>query len=186
MQRIVLLVWLGAVAASASCASAQARTAADRPTLEVPAPPARTIEPTARPEPATPEPVPDLPPATPPNPKPRPPAAREPARTDPKPEAPATEVPAPPVAPVTPPPQLRTSTVDGAEAERQVRTVLDSASKALKLVDHNRLSKARRAEYDNAVRLMAQSEENLKTANFEIARNLANKADQIAKELQPR
>jgi hypothetical protein len=67
-----------------------------------------------------------------------------------------------------------------------VRTVLDSASKALKLVDHNRLSKARRAEYDNAVRLMAQSEENLKTANFEIARNLANKADQIAKELQPR
>jgi hypothetical protein len=76
--------------------------------------------------------------------------------------------------------------VDSAEAERQVRAVLESAIKALKLVDHNSLSKARRAEYDNAVRLMAQSEENLKTANFEIARNLANKADQIAKELQPR
>jgi hypothetical protein len=76
--------------------------------------------------------------------------------------------------------------VDSAEAERQVRAVLESAIKALKLVDPNSLSKARRAEYDNAVRLMAQSEENLKTANFEIARNLANKADQIAKELQPR
>jgi colicin import membrane protein len=186
MQRIVLLVWLAAVAASASCASAQARTAADRPTLEVPAPPARTIEPTARPEPATPEPVPDLPPPAPPNPKPKPAANREPARTDPKPEVPAAEVPQPPVAPVTPPPQLRTSSVDGAEAERQVRTILDRASKALKLVDHKGLSNARRKEYDNAVLMMAQSEENLKTANFEIARNLANKADQIAKELQSR
>lgn len=186
MQRIVLLVWLGAVAASASCASAQARTAADRPTLEVPSPPARMIEPTARPEPATPEPVPDLPPAAPPNPKPRPPATREPARSDPKPEAPAAEVPQPPVAPVTPPPQLRTSSVDAAEAERQVRTILDRASRALKLVDHKGLSNARRKEYDNAVLMMAQSEENLKTANFEIARNLADKADQIAKELQPR
>ena len=186
MQRMLLLVWLGAVAASASCASAQAGTAADRPTLEVPAPPARMIEPTARPEPATPEPVPDLPPATPPNPKPKPSANREPARTDPKPETPPAEVAPPPVAPVTPPPQLRTSTVDGAEAERLVRTVLDRASKALKLVDYNRLSNARRKEYDNAVLMMAQSEENLKTANFEIARNLANKADQIAKELQPR
>jgi hypothetical protein len=185
MKRLFLLVWLGAVAASASCASAQARTAADRPALEVPPPPTRMIEPTARPEPTTPEPVPDLPPATPPNPKPKPPT-REPARTEPKPEAPAAEVPPPPVAPVTPPPQLRTSSVDSAEAERQVRAVLESAIKALKLVDPNSLSKARRAEYDNAVRLMAQSEENLKTANFEIARNLANKADQIAKELQPR
>jgi hypothetical protein len=186
MQRIMLLVWLGAVAASASCASAQARTAADRPALEVPAPPTRMIEPTARPEPATPEPVPDLPPAAPPNPKPRPPASREPARTDPKPDAPAAEIPPPPVAPVTPPPQLRTSSVDGAEAERQVRSVLESAGKTLKLVDYQRLSNARRAEYDNAQRLMVQSEENLKIANFEIARNLANKADQIAKELQPR
>jgi hypothetical protein len=186
MQRIVLLIWLGAVAASASCASAQARAAADRPTLEVPAPPARVIEPPARPEPATPEPVPDLPPPAPPNPKPKPPANREPARTDSKPEAPAPEVPQQPVAPVTPPPQLRTSSVDGAEAERQVRTILDRASKGLKLVDPKGLSNARRKEYDTAVLMMAQSEENLKTANFEIARNLANKADQIAKELQSR
>jgi hypothetical protein len=56
----------------------------------------------------------------------------------------------------------------------------------LKLVDHKGLSNARRKEYDNAVLMMAQSEENLKNANFEIARNLANKADQIAKELQSR
>jgi hypothetical protein len=88
---------------------------------------------------------------------------------------------------VTPPPQLRTpGTADGAEAERQVKAILESASKTLKSIDTRKLSKAQRKEYDNALLLITQSEEALKSSNFEPARMLADKADRIGKELQGR
>lgn len=188
MQRIVLVMLLGVItAASAACASVQAKTPADRPTLEVPAPPTRMIEPTPRPEPLPPDPVPDLPPAAAPNPRPRPAATnREPARTEPKPEVPPAEPVITP-APVTPPQQLRSpGTADGAEADRQVRTVLENARKTLGSIDYKRLSRARQKEYDDAGRLIAQAEDHLKTSSFELARNLAEKADGIAKELKGR
>jgi hypothetical protein len=188
MQKIILLVLLGGLAATAACASAQAKAPADRPPLEVPVPPTRTIEPTPRPEPASPEPVADLPQAPPASPRPRPSATnREPARTEPKPEAPPAEPVAASPAPVAPPPQLRTpGTADGAEADRQVRGVLENARKTLKVIDYRQLSKAKQKEYDNAGRLIAQAEEHLKTSSFELARTLAEKADGIAKELKGR
>jgi outer membrane biosynthesis protein TonB len=187
MQKLILLALLGLAAASAACASAQAKAPADRPTLEVPPPPTRTIEPTPRPEPIV-EPVPDLPPVAPPNPRPRTAAAnREPVRTEPKPEAPPPEpvVTSPP--PVAAPPQLRTpATADGAEADRQVRAVLENARRTLGSIDYRQLSKARQKEYDDAGRLIVQAEDHLKTSSFELARNLAEKADGIAKELKGR
>ena len=189
MQRLILLALLGLAAASAACASAQAKAPADRPTLEVPAPPTRTIEPTPRPEPVV-EPVPDLPPAAPPTtPRPRASAAnREPVRTEPKPEAPPPEAaPTSAPAPVAAPPQLRTpATADGAEADRQVRTVIENARRTLGSIDYRQLSKARQKEYNDAGRLIAQAEDHLKTSSFELARNLAEKADGIAKELKGR
>ena len=141
----MLLVWLGAVAASASCASAQARTAADRPDPGGAAgAPARMIEPTGAPNLRRQNLSRIRRPPAPPNPKPRPPANREPARSDPKPEAPAAEVPQAPrgaryAAPAASDAQRRWRGSGAASAHG-----LDRASKALKLVDHKRLSNARR------------------------------------------
>jgi hypothetical protein len=186
MKKVILAVWLCGALASGACATASAKVPADRPTLDVPAPPPRVIEPTPQPEPSTPEPVGELPPAVPPNPRPKPAPNRDPPRTDPKPEAPAAET-VPPVAPVTPPPTLRKpGTADGAEAMRQVREVLDRANKTLGSIDYRRLNKDRREQYDTAKNFITQSEDALKKSTFEIARKLADKADQIAKELQTR
>ena len=186
MKKAILCVWMCGALASGACVTATAKTPADRPTLEVPPPPPRVIEPTPPPEPSMPEPVGDLPPANTPNPRPRPTPSREATRTEPKPETPAVET-APPVAPVAPPPQLRTpGTADGAEAARQVHDVLDRANKTLASIDYRKLNTARRGQYDTAKNLIRQSEDALKASNFDIARNLANKADQIGKELQTR
>lgn len=182
MQKLTLAALLGGLVATGACASAQAKAPAERPTLDVPAPPTRMIEPTPRPEPLLPEPVPDLPPANAPNPRSRP--APPPVRTDPKPpEAPAAEAP-PPVAPVTPPPQLRTSSAaDAAEAEKQVRTVMESANKTLNSIDWRRLSKNQQEQYDTAKRMITESDQKLKESKIDIAQNLATKAERIAKEL---
>jgi outer membrane biosynthesis protein TonB len=186
MKNAILAVWVCGALASGACATAIAKVPADRPALEVPAPPPRVIEPTPQPEPSMPEPVGELPPAALPSPRPKPTPSREPPRAEPKPETPAVET-APPVAPVAPPPQLRTpGTADGAEAARQVHEVLDRANKTLASIDYRRLNKDRRGQYDTAKNLITQSEESLKASNFDIARNLADKADRIAKELQTR
>jgi hypothetical protein len=186
MKKVILCVWVCGALAGGACASASAKVPADRPTLDVPAPPPRVIEPPPQPEPSMP-PVGELPPATLPSPRPKPTTPnREPPRAEPKPESPPVET-ATPVAPITPPPQLRTpGSADGAEAARQVREVLDRANKTLKSIDYRRFNTDRRGQYDTAKNLITQSEEALKASNFDIARNLANKADQIAKELQTR
>ena len=186
MKKAILCVWMCSALASGACATATAKTPADRPTLEVPPPPPRVIEPTPQPELSMPEPVGELPPTALPNPRPKPTPNREPPRAEPKPETPAVET-TPPVAPVTPPPQLRTpGTADGAEAARQVHDVLDRANKTLLSIDYRKLNAARRGEYDTAKNLIKQSGDALKASNFDIARKLADKADQIAKELQTR
>ena len=186
MKKVILAVWVCGALASGACVTARAKVPADRPALDVPAPPPRVIEPTPQPEPSTPEPVGDLPPAAPPNPRPKPTPNRDPPRVEPKPETPAAET-APPVAPVTPPPQLRTpGTADGAEAMRQVREVVDRANKTLGSIDYRQLNKNRREQYNTAKNLITQSEDALKKSTFDIARKLADKADQIAKELQTR
>jgi hypothetical protein len=192
MKRIVFLALVAGLASA--CASAQAKSPADRPALEVPAPPPRAIEPTPKPETSSsPEPVSDLPPASPTTTnRPSRPATRDTTpRTEPKPpEAPPAEQPAaaaaPPVAPA-PAPQLRTpGNADGPEAAKQVRDLLDKAGKALNAVDYQRLNKAQKGQYNNAKLMLTQAEEQLKGSNFDIARNLAEKATRIATELQGR
>jgi hypothetical protein len=187
MTKVLLSLVILAGAASTACATANARTPPDRPTLEVPAPPAKVIDPPPQPEPAPPDPVPELPPATPTNSRPARPPTRDPARTDPKPEAPAAEAAPPPVTPVTPPPQLRTAgTPDASEAAKQVQVIIDRASKAIKSVNAQHFPKQRRAVYDNAVLLLAQAEDALKKSDFENAKKLAEKVETTAKELQGR
>ena len=188
MKKISLVLLAGAVMPiAAACATVKAKVPADRPALEVPVPPGKVIEPMPHQEPATPEPVGDLPTAPPANPRPNKPAAREPARTDPKPETPIVETAPPPVAPLAPAPQLRTpGTPDSGEAARQVRDILDRANKTLSSIDTRRFSKAKTEQRDNARRLVTQSEDALKAGNFDSARKLADKANDIAKELQGR
>jgi hypothetical protein len=186
MKRALALILL---VPAMACASAQAKAPADSPNLDVPPAPPRVIESIPAQDFALPEPVSDLP-AAPATPRPRPAPPREPVRSEPKPEPAPPEQPAAPAAsPTVPPavPQLRTpGSADGAEASRQVRDVIDRAKRTLGLIDYARLNKERRTQYDTAKLLMTQSEEALKSANFDIARNLADKADRIAKELQTR
>ena len=53
-------------------------------------------------------------------------------------------------------------------------------------IDYARLSTERRQQYEQAKLMVTQSEDALKGSNFEFARNLADKADRLAKELQGR
>ncbi len=185
MKRIGLLLLLGPLVAA--CASAQAKSAADRPTLEMPPVPPRVIE-AAPVEPSQPEPVPELPTPPAPAPPPRarnPPATRETAKPDPKPEPPPVELTATATPPAPVLPQLLTpGTPEGPEAARQVSVVIERATKTLQSIDYRKLSTARKAEYDSAQATIKQSENALKTGKFDIALNLAEKAEGIAKELR--
>jgi len=185
-----LLVAVLAGLASA-CASAQAKAPADRPALEVPAPPPRSIEPAPKPEPSTaPEPVSDLPPASPTTPnRPTRTATRDTTpRPEPKPpETAPVEPPAPATPPAAPPPQLRTpSSADGPEASKQVRDMVDKAQKALSSIDCKKLNKARQEQCNNARLMLQKAEDQLKASNFDLARENADKAYRIANELQGR
>ncbi len=186
MRKIVLALAACAFAVSAACASAQAKTPPARPNLEVPPAPPRVIEAPPPPEPALPDPVSELPASMPTTPRPRPPV-RETQKPETKPaEPPPAEPPAaPPAAVVATVPPLRTpGTPDPAGASRQVRDILDRAKKTLGSIDYQRLNPARRGEYDRANLMIKEAEEAVKSEKFDYAKNLADKADQIAKELQ--
>jgi len=179
MKRTLLLMLL--LAPLAACATAQARTPVVRPNLDVPPPPPRIIEPVTPPAERQPEPVEDLPP-NPATPKPKPaPARPEPA----KPEAPKTETPAetPPAA-APPLPQLRTP--NAPDAARQVKEIADRAMAMLNSIDWQALSKERQAQYNSAKTLIKQAEDAVTAGNVDFAKNLAEKAEKIAKELQGR
>ena len=185
MTKVLLGLVILAGAASTACATVTAKTTPDRPTLEVPAPPAKVIETTPMPEPL-PEPVPELPSAPPANTRPPKPASREPARPDPKPEAATTsEAPPAPVQPVTPPPQLRPAgTPDAPEAAKQAQNTIERARQALNSVNTQGFPKARQDVYENAKLTLKQAEEALKKSDFDNATKLAKKVEDTAKELQ--
>lgn len=186
MKKMLLLLAL--LAPAAACASAQAKQKpVESPTLEVPPAPPRVFEPLPRAAPPPPEPIPELPapPAT--SQRPRQTPVRETAKPEPKPEPPPVE--AAPV--VTPPPPvvppLRTpNTPDGAEASRLIREILDRASRTLGTVDYRGLPAGRRKEYDDAKQSITLADEKLKSGDLDLAKNLAEKADKIAAQLQGR
>lgn len=183
MVNILRTVALIAVASLAGAACTTARAVAppiERPALDVPPVPPRLVEPVPLPPPPGPEPVPDLPPATvKPNSKP----ASSSAKPDPKTETPPAE----PPAPATPPPPLRSpGTPDAAEATRRIREISGRAQGILDTTDYQVLNAERQAQYQHAKLLINQSEEAIKAANFEFGRNLAEKAERLAKELQGR
>jgi len=187
MRAIVSLIVVGSLVPLAACASASAKAAPDRPTLEVPVPPTKVVEASPHPEELPIDPVPQIETTTPTNTRTAKPTTREPARTDPKPEAAATETPAAPVAPVTPPPQLRPgNTPDPSEASKQAQNSIDHARQTLNALNAKQFKGSRRVIYDNAQLMLTQAEDALKKSDFENAKKLAEKVESTAKELQGR
>jgi hypothetical protein len=171
---------------SAGCKTTRAQMPLERPVLEVPPAPPRVIDPAPPPELPQPDPVPELPPekATPP-PKPRP-QPRETAKPETaKPETP-TE-PTPPPVPPPPVPQLRTpATADVPATDRRIRDSLRNTLSTLNNIDYKKLKPERQSAYDQAKSSMEGAEAALKAQNFELAKEMADKAEKLAKELQGR
>jgi len=183
------LVLLGLSVVVSACATTRAETPRERPALDVPVPPPRVINPLPVPEPLPgPEPVGELPPQgtnTPARPRPQ---QRDREATTAKPEKPeeAKPVEPPPATAVTPPvPQLRIpETVDTAQLSAQIRDIVDRTRKVLDTVDYRTLTKERRKSYDDAKLFATQADEALKIGNLVFAKELADKAERLAKDLQ--
>src|SRR5579862_431653 len=181
----------------AGCTRAHAKTLPESPALEMPAPPAHSVEPVEA-EPIASTPVtsetqapsrratPPRPRTTPPPPaaKPAEPAKPEPAKPEPPPETPKPEVksdePRPPS-----PLQTAPATAEG-EAERSVRATIAHATSDLSHVDYRALNADGRSQYDQAKRLMRQADDAMREKNLVFARSVADKAATIAAQLARR
>lgn len=186
--RTTLVVGLAAVGASA-CATTRAAGPVERPALEVPLPPPRVIVPLPPPQSPLPDPVEDLPGAGAPAPaRPRPPRDRDNSKPDPKPEETKPQDPAPPASPTPAPvPQLRIQeTGDSAQMESQIRSIIDRTLETLKGIDYQKLQKPRQKAYDDAKLFATQADEALKGKNLVFAKELADKAERLTKELTGR
>lgn len=182
--RFVAILALTASAAAA-CAKQKPVIAADGPALAMPLPPARVFAPPEEPIPVQ-VPQPEVADAEPP--KPAPPRAVRPPRSAPPAEAAKPEPEPPPVvaAPAQPEPgrELRTtSSAADAAAEKQVRDLLQKASRDLNRIDYRKLSNEGRSQYDQAKRFAEQADQAIKERNFVFATTLAEKAATLAAQL---
>jgi hypothetical protein len=192
MTRALLLACL--VLPAAACASAQAKAPAGPVALEVPPVPPRTIAALPADEPPEIEPVQPLPaqqeppPPPRPRPQPRPSGNQSSQQTETKPEpaqeaAPSSQQPQT----STPVPPLRApGTGDGPEAEREVEKIIARAEQLLQNIDYRYLSQERRVLYDSAKNFINQSQEAMKVSNLVLARSLAERAENTAKQLSGR
>jgi hypothetical protein len=188
MSKVAVLSLCVAIVGGSACKTTQAATPVERPNLDVPPPPARVIEPALVVEAPQPDPIGDVPAAPVPgsSTKPRPQRDPAPAKPETKPDAPP-DTPAPaPTAPA-PPPQLRMpGLTSGPAMAGEIRATLDRAHSMLEKIDYGRLSKPRQGSYDTAKRFHAEGEKELRAANYVLAKELAEKAERLAKELQVR
>ena len=177
----LLPVCLAALSLS-GCARVSAKTTPEMPALEMPAPPARDVEPNPVDAPP-PAPAAGAEPARQAPPRPRP--ASSPARPEPaKPDAPAE--PAKP-ADDLPKPTLQTTPATGeGELERGIRASVTRANADLSRVDYQHLNADARTQYDTAKRFMRQVDDYVRTKNFVAAKNLADKAATLAAQLAGR
>lgn len=189
MRKLLLVAPLAGLMAVA-CASAAAKSPAERPPLSIPPPPSRTIEPAPEPPP---EPVEELPAAPtgtatrPPRretPKPEPPKpgeAAKPSETTPPVDTPPAPTPAAPAAQLTTP-----QTADTTLAAKTVQATLDRARNLLATVNFGPLSNERKKAYNDAKLFMQQAEDALKQGNLVFAQGVATKAETLARELSGR
>lgn len=186
----VVLCTAGAV----GCLTGRAQTQTERPALDVPAPPDRVVPQVPPPEPPLPaiEPVEDLSSGT----KPAPPARNKPLASRPtgqdpppkseaKPDPPVTEATPPPA---TPPPAPQLKLPENADAQsRTIRDTIERTRRMLGGTDRSKLSsRDRQKAFDDAQLFMKQAEDALNAKNLVFAKELADKAERLAKEVQNR
>jgi len=186
MHRALVLFMLTVPAGA--CASAQAKAVVEPVSLDVPAAPPRVVEPVAIDPP--PPPAVEEPPHAPAAPVTTRPRAQQPRdrtgdpRPDPKPD------PEPdPVVPVAPPvPPLRTGppSANTDETRRQISDTILRARQLLDPMDTTRLSGDRMANYESAKDSILRAEAALKLPNLVLAKQLAEKAENIARQLSSR
>jgi hypothetical protein len=168
----------------AACTTTKAAAPIERPALEVPPPPPRVVEPIPLPPPQL-QPVENLGPEAPPAPSRPRPAAKETQKPEPKPEDPKPVEPTPPA--VQPPPVLRMpETVNTAQLANQIREAIARSKAILDKVDYQRLSPVAIKAYKESQMFAQQAEDALKTNNLPFAKELADKAERLARELQGR
>jgi len=174
---------------AAACASAQAKTPVEPISLEVPAVPPRVVDTVViDPPPAPPVEEPVQAPTPPPSTKTQRPARDRPeARTDPKPD-PDPEPAAPPAAAPAPVPPLRTGGQSAStdEAKRQIMEIVQRARGMLEGIDTRGMSDDRLANYESAKDSIIRAEAALKASNLVLARQIADRAENIAKQLTSR
>jgi hypothetical protein len=165
---------------SAGCVTTQARSEVGHVPLDVPPVPPRVIVPEIE------EVAPPAAAVTDPASAARPSAQRAdpPARAaDKPPDPPRTGTPDPPRN-TEEAPRVRTpQTANDEQAEREVRSVMARAQGTLNNVHYQSLSGAARQQYDTARRFLAQADSALKIRNYVFARNLADKAETLARQL---
>jgi outer membrane biosynthesis protein TonB len=189
MQKVKTLVLLLLMAATAACGGTRAQVIEDQPTLAVPPVPPRTIEPQPATEPTVIPPVPDLSPTPAPPPKTRAaaPKTNDTTKPEPKPEAPPEAAAAAGTSSPPPVEPLRTPTTpSGPEAMRQIQESLLRTDNVLSRVDYQKLTPDSRATYDAAKNFKLQAEEALKKDDINQARAFAQRAENIARKLEPR
>ena len=187
--RISLLLAL-AITGGSACLTGRAQGPSDRPALDVPPPPERVVPHVPTPEPPLPsiEPVDDIPlgikqssPT-----KPKPPARpQETPKSDAKPETPPVTDPAPQPQPAAP--QLKLpENGDAGTLSRQIRDIVERTRRMLGVVNRATLQPIRQKNYDDAQSFVKQAEDALNTKNLVFAKEVAEKAERLAKDLQGR
>jgi hypothetical protein len=179
MHHARLLLLLGLAAATAACASAQAKPAAPV-ALQIPDPPPRAA--------LDPVPLPEESPAEPPappvavNPPTRTPPRQRPSTPQQPPPTAATATPQPSVPAATmPAPELRPSGSGGESLSgKEVKEIIDRTSAKLGALDRRRLSPGQQADYDSARRFLTQAQEAAKANNLLLAQSAAEKAETLA------
>jgi hypothetical protein len=178
------MVWV--LAALSGCASAQAKSSAEKLPLDVPPPPPHVVELPAEPL----EPVGEIPSPTAPGASgaPRPPAAKPPEakKPDNPPAQPPAETPAPVLPPPAPAPQLRTPQTADTASVAKVRTTIEHAKSSLNTVKFDPLSDERKKAYNDVKQFCQQAEDALKEGNIVFAQAVATKAEKLALELAGR
>jgi hypothetical protein len=171
----------------AACTTTRAEVALERPALDVPPPPPRTIVPLPPPpQSPRPEPVPDLgEPGTSTVAKPRPPREKEATKTEPKPEEKPAEAP-PPANPSPVPPLRIPAGGDPNEQAAQIRGSIDRTLGMLNGIDYGKLADTRKKQYDEAKLFATQADQALKDTNLVVAKEFADKAERLTKELTSR
>lgn len=170
MRRVLLfaLLTLG------SACAVQARSPIVPAPLDVPPVPPRVIVPEI--EEVEPQPVADTAAA---RPAPRTDALRPADKPADPPKPPAQDPPR-----VDDTPRVRTpQTANDDQADRDVRAIMARAQGTLDRVDYRPLSNAAKQQYDTAKRFIAQADRALRIRNYVFARNLADKAETLARQL---